>query len=620
MASAHLLAVALAPENADRILAAVRVLALVVAAWAVWGGRATWKRWVLRGVQSMRGPAGSSRRDLALVAAFATVTAAVQLYWIAQYRHRGALDFDEARYLAGAIQYNRFITLQEAGDLRTHFYGPAMPLLSAVAMLVGPISARTAIAAPLILNVGIAVSAAGVAQRLTVRWAAVFAGVAVAILPVTLSSSQVYLLVTGAAFGFTAGMWALLTSDRGDNWRVWLVGPLFALAPLSRGMTLGLLPAAAGGAIVYCWPSPRGRRRVALTLALAVAALTTWLLGVGGGVVNYVLGGLTSTSGQTYHVTDRVWFRVREFSDDLGRPLLYLGLALGAVGIVRTLRRRTTPLSIIGSEWAAVGTFVGGASVLMLTGGFLGDRGYWNFPIDPLLVVLLVAASARAVHGRAAAALAIGSAVWLLYLSAASFWVIGPDAPLIGWGMGRYASSKVEANPFDPRFTPERRDEQYGAMREWWNSSVAIDQQLRAIDERSLPPLEVFYMGGSSGFVEHSSWILAAIELRDPVVYYGDAGSGTAEDLAAQLQPKDPVAERVLLIPRIGRNCVAGGGCARTAGEQRIVEENQRYRDVRELERIALRAGWRQIDQVALPLGDRMVILAPPDMPSGTPG
>lgn len=558
-----------------------------------------------------RGPASRrrGRKDIGVVAGISSLVAVAQAVWIWQHRSLGNLDWDETRYVAAAFRSERLLSGGYVADA-WHFYGPAVPFLSGVSMLVGPVDVRMAISAQLILTVGIAVSATGVCRRVASSHAAVFAGVATSLLPATMAASQEYLLVLGAAFGLTAGVWALLASEHGHGWQIWIVGPLFVLAPMSRGMTMGLLPAAFVATLLYCSASSRGLRRAVVSLSLGTVAVSGYFLTHGAAIVGYVVSGLTADASQAPSLFDRLSYRWSEVSDGFGRPLLLVGVLMGAVGLANTIRHGRYRRSIRGSEFAALVVVVIGGGTVFLLGGYIGGLGFWDYPLIPLLVVMLVALAARS-GSRLSAVAGVGSLGWLCYLALVTLWVVPPTAPMASAGLGRYSTPIFEKykGAFDPRFTPARRSEQREASAEWAEASARIDRSLHEYDAATDKQLEVFYWGGSN-YVIYSSEIFAAWDEGDPVRYADGPGPMIEGDWSRVLDARDEATVRVLLVTQINEPVDDDG---RTALEYEVTIGDANYQGGVALRSVAEDRGWRIVDRVALPLGDDMLIYAPPE-------
>ncbi len=551
---------------------------------------------------------GHGRREMAVVAVVAVVVACLQVVWIWRHRSLGTLDYDESRYVAGAYQFRTMLTGGDPGDMNL-FYGPAVPLLSAVATVVGPLDVRTVISAQLLLSVGIAVSVTGVARRLTTPTAAVIAGIAVTVLPATIAASQVYLLVLGSAFALTAGMWALLASDHGTNGRIWLVGPLFALAPMSRGMTLGLLPVAAIASLLYVSTSGRGLRRGIVTLSVAAIALATYLLTWGRPMVNYVVGGLDAAGTQDPGIAERLSIRWNEVSDGFGRPLLVVGLVVAGIGLVAAVRRGDLVGPVRGNAVLATVVLVLGGGTVFMLGGYFGSLGFWDYPLMPLLVAVLVTFGAMAPRPVRVPAAAAGLG-FMAYLALIALWVLPATAPFAASGLGRYRVPVYASYKgwLDPRYEFPHRSEQRTASREWDAVSLEIDDALRRIDDRSPAGFEVFYWGGSN-FVQYTSRILAAEDGREAISFPSDFSEG--DPWTDALVPTSSDVERVLLIPIVA----AGGsqdGIGRSPAEAERARDDPAVRGNAELRRIAISAGWQIVDRIPLPHGDEMVIFAAP--------
>lgn len=549
------------------------------------------------------------RRSLLVVAACASAIAAMQAVWIWNHRTLGNLDWDEARYVAGSYQFENLLSSGHLGELYM-FFGPFVPIISAVGMLVLPDDPRTAISMQLVLSVGIAVSVAGITRRLAGPAAAGVAGVLVALLPAMMATSQVFLLVLGSALGLTAATWALLASDHGNNWRIWLVGPLLAIAPLSRGMTLGLLPAFFLATLLYVSVSSRGFRRACVSLALASAALAAFFLTWGWPIVTYVVRGLNAPTTQDVGLWERIAYRWSEVSDGVGRPLLVIGLATAIVGLFGSVRNGGLKLQLRGHALVAVSVAVLGGGSALLLGGYFGPLGFWDFPLIPLLVVLLVALGSKAVAPIPALVASV-TLVWLGYLALVTLWILPFDAPLSSWGLGRYSMPLFEVynRSLDPRFEPERRSEQRQASEEWTRASIAIDQRLHAM-ERSREGLEVLYAGGSN-YVQYSAWILNAQEGLDPRPWGEILADG---DRDAVLDTRDSQTDRLLLVPQLADNTSEADG-GRSREELESARNDDAFRTSSEIRAHAELTGWEVVARLDLPLGDELLFYSPPMEP-----
>lgn len=550
----------------------------------------------------------TGRRDLIIVALVASVVAVAQVVWIWKHRSLGTLDWDESRYVAGSFRFQRMFSGGFVGE-NVAFYGPAVPFWSGLTMLIAPLDPEMAISSQVVFAVGTAVAVTGVARRLTNSVAAIFCGILVSVLPATIASSQVYLLVPGAAFGLTAGIWALLASDHGNNRRIWLVGPLFALAPMSRGMTLAMLPAAYLATLVHVAPSTRGLRRAAMSLSAVSIGVCLYLMTWGKPMIDYIVGGLDAEGGPSPALFDRVAIRFSEVHDGLGQALVG-AILIALVGLAISLRRNSPFTPIAGNPLIVVMTLVFGGGAALLLGGYRGELGFWDYPLIPLLVVLLVSFAAQAPRPLA---VGLGTAImgWMTYLALVALWIL-PFSGVASVGLDRYRAPLFASYKgwFDPRFTPARRDEQQQAAREWDELSIDIDERLRRLDEQSPAPLEVYYRGGSN-FIYHTSAVLAAKDGREPVTYFGEPLVSADGDWADVLVPRKRGAERVLLIPEISPTAsVANGGRTQSDLDRALGEDN--YRAGAALRREAEMAGWRIIDRVPMPLGDTMLVYADP--------
>lgn len=542
------------------------------------------------------------RRTLAAVAAVSLLVAVLQWLWIWQHRSFGTLDGDELRYVAGAFGFRDLILTGDQGQIGTWF-GPVLPAISALTMLFGPLDPRMAISIQPILAGLTAVASAGVARRVAGETTALVVGIAVALLPATLASSQVYLLGLPSAAALAGALWALFASDRGRGRTIWAVGPLLALAPLSRGMTLALLPAAYVAVLLYASATRVGLRRAIVSLSIGAFALASYLLIVGWGMVDYLMAGLNVPEVQAPSVLERVQVRYDEVADGMGRPLLAIGLLLSGAGLVVLWRQghRLRPLRGRPSVVIAIVLVLGWLP--LLRGGDFGGLGFWDYPLIPILVVAIAALTARLPRSIRVGASGF-ALVWLAYLAGISVGLVAPTAPGAQFGLGRYHQPLVESNNgLDPRLSQiDRRSEAREAATEWWAADQEIDRTLRNVDADRPGPMEVVYLGG----VNHSRYasVLIAQLQRTPALAYPFVSEWNGSTWTEVLEPSVPGVDRVLLIPRIDDPVTPRDGPPRRSDSV--------YQDSDQLLRSALDAGWVVVAEVPIPLGDRMLVVQAP--------
>lgn len=554
------------------------------------------KKFPTRGLNARDG-----RRTLAVVAAVSLLIAVFQWIWIWQHRPFGTLDGDELRYVAGALGFRDLLLTGDQGQIG-RWYGPVLPAISAFTMVFGPLDPRMAISIQPIFAGLTAVASAGVARRVASETTALLVGIAVALLPATLASSQVYLLGLPSAAALAGALWALFASDRGRGRTIWAVGPLLALAPLSRGMTLALMPAAYVAVLLYASATRVGLRRAIVSLSIGAFALASYLLIVGWAMVDYLLGGLNVPEVQAPSVLERVQVRYAEVADGMGRPLLAVGLVLAAASVVVLWRQGYRLRPLRGRPSVVIAVVLVFGWLPMLRGGDFGGLGFWDYPLIPILVVAMAALIGqlpRPVH-VAASALAL---VWLIYLAGVSVDLVPPAAPGTQFGLGRYHQPLMESNNgLDPRLSQiDRRPEARGAAAEWWAADQEIDRTLRKVDADRPGPMEVVYLGG----VNHSryaSTLIAQLQRRPALDYpFVRDGSNWAE----VLEPSVPGIDRVLLIPHVDDPVTPHDGPRRRADSV--------YQESDQLFLAATDAGWTVAAEVPIPLGDRMLVVQAPE-------
>lgn len=288
-----------------------------------------------------------NRHPLAGTAAIATAVALGQAWWIWTHRSVGALDPDEAGYIASALRFERAIASFQPGAL-VHAVGasgtaPLLPLLSAPLVVVGPRDPRTVMLIQPLLAVLSAVAVSGIVRRLAGPAVAVGTGVSYVVLPAVLLATQSYWFGLVTAASMLGAVWALIESDRGMNARIWWFGVGVAAMLLSRTMALGFLPAMALAGVVVVGRNQRGLRRLAGAFALAGAIAGPWYFvgreSIFGYLFSYGYGPRAGLFGSG-DPWERFGFRLGRSIEAVGRPALVTAAVVACVGGLMLWRSR----------------------------------------------------------------------------------------------------------------------------------------------------------------------------------------------------------------------------------------------------------------------------------------
>jgi hypothetical protein len=554
-----------------------------------------------------RDPAPGGVGPLLAVGALALAVAVVQLRWIWTWRAAGNLDVDEVRFAAGSVQFARLLTFGEVGSLEL-WYGPVVPFLGGIATAVGSDDPRWAMSVQPLLAAATAIAATALARRIVGPIAAVVAGATVVLLPATVSATQMYLTSLGAAVAVTGAAWALLASDHGRGRTIWWFGAFVALAPLSRTMTFGLLPVLAVAAVLHASVSVRGLRRTVAALAIGAFVAAQHYLTWGWQAMGYVLGGLDDTEVQRPGVGQRLTIRFDEVADGFGHPLLLAGLALALVGAVLAWRAGARFRPLRGRPIATLGVLVVGGWSVLLTGGYFGGLGFWDLPLMPVLVVVIVALAARVPTPVPQVAGAVALA-WLAYLALVATWLLPPTARGAERALGRYATAIFQPNNGpDPRIsTVGRRDEIAAASEDWWATIEEVEARLRAIDAEQPGGLEVVHLGGTN-YLPSAHQLLARQRDQEPIAF---ANATPADGWADAFVPGPTASERVLLIPELAEEATGVPG-GRTPADLDAALGDDRLELSESLAEAASARGWTVDGTIDLPLGDRLLIVRAP--------
>src|ERR1700710_79131 len=294
-------------------------------------------------------------RGALVVAAGLLIVAAIDVWWVATYRHGYPLNIDEAGYTnIGLVDW---LGLRNGGlhgwweAVQTQTpNAPLVPALTSLVLVVkaGVMEGFTTLLAFWIL---LGFASYGIGERLAGPRLGAFAALVVAVAPGSFLFGREYVFAMPAAALLACAVYALLRSE-GLQVRRWAIacGAALGLLLLTRTMTVAFVPgvlAAAGLALVVRpGPLPRGLLNLGLLALSGAAVAATWYVRNLQPVVDYLTGYGYGSQADLYGENPLLsWGRLRGVaekiaSDDLLLPLALLvliGLVALAVAAIRAL-------------------------------------------------------------------------------------------------------------------------------------------------------------------------------------------------------------------------------------------------------------------------------------------
>ncbi len=387
-------------------------------------------------------PQSERSRWLLVVAVGCLLLVALDLWWVAKYRHGFPLDVDESGYTT--IGLNDYFGLQNGG---LHGWweafqnqtpnAPLLPAVTSVLLLVNP-----GILAGFVSLTGFAVllvfASYGIGEQLAGPRLGALAALAVATSAGLFTFTREYIFALPTAAFLACSVYALIRSDglRGRWWSI-ACGACLGLMLLSRTMAVAFVPGVLVAAALVGLLRGRddlGRRALNLgLLALAgVAVSLTWYWQNFNPVKDYLTNYGYGTQSQYYGAEHAFisWYRIKDVATrmiitDLLAPmavLLFVGLLAGAALLVLRLRRaenrRAELLRILGSDPVTVViVFAAGFGALMSSRN--GGDGF-TFPLAMLLPALAVLALRRARRAVVVPVVALVAAIAVLNVVAAT--------------------------------------------------------------------------------------------------------------------------------------------------------------------------------------------------------
>lgn len=388
----------------------------------------------------MRLPSSDRARWALVVAIGALALVAINLWWVAEYRHGYPFNVDEAGYTSiGLVDYFGL-----RGDGLSGWWdavqsqAPVAPLVPAITSLVlvfnaGVLQGFVVLIGFLVL---LAFSTYGIAERLAGPRLGALAALAVATSFGAFTFVREYIFALPVAALLSAAVYALLRSDALDK-RRWAIacGVALGLMVLARTMAVAFVPGVlAAGLLTIVAREGIDLRRIvnlALVLLTGAAVAATWYVRNWDPVYEYLTdfgyGAQSNYYGDETSVFSwERWSTVAErvIADDLLVPfaaLVFVGLvALGYLAVRRVVDaedRRAALVSLAAGDAVAV-AIVFAAGYLALTSSQNGGNGF-TFPIAMLLPPLAVLALRRFPRATLPAT-AIVAAIALINLAATS--------------------------------------------------------------------------------------------------------------------------------------------------------------------------------------------------------
>ncbi|HET9198036.1 MAG TPA: glycosyltransferase family 39 protein [Solirubrobacterales bacterium] len=352
-----------------------------------------------------------------IVAAGCVAMAAINVWWVATYRHGYPLDVDENGYtMIGIIDFFGF----ENGGVHGWWEAvqnqtpnaPLLPALTSIVLIFSPgvlqgFGVLIAFAALLTL------ATYGIGERLAGPRLGALAALAVGTSQGVFVFTREYIFALPTAAFLACSVYALIRSE-GMRRRWWAVacGAAIGLMLLSRTMAVAFVPGVVVAAlltIAVAYRDELARRALNFGLAVLAAVLVaaTWYWNNLDPVVDYLTefgyGSQAKNFGESSSTVS--WDRFKTVAEkiiqgDLLVPmslLVTIGLIALAVAVVQRLRaaedRRAEALRLLGSNTMAL-FVVAGAGFAALMSSQNGGNGF-TFPVAVLLPTLAVVALRR---------------------------------------------------------------------------------------------------------------------------------------------------------------------------------------------------------------------------------
>lgn len=559
-------------------------------AWSGWKG--TWVGAPVRAVE---------RHPLVAVAVVASIVAAGHAIWVLTHRRLGALDPDEAGYIATALRFQRSIDpahpLEFVRSVMSGGNGPLVPLLAVPLLILGPRSHGTVMIVQPLLLVFTCVSIAGATRRMTGPVTAFATGCSFLALPSAALATQSFWLGLGATACMTGAAWALVASERLTNRWTYAFGLATACMALSRTMTLAFVPGLFAAAAVLAGRDRRSWLGVARALGVMIVVAAPWYVLQREAIFGYLIdygysdrAGLFGSGGPL----DRLAFRFDRISGDIGTSIVWTMAIIAATGIpIAVARYRKTGALPRGTREAgafSLAVLIGLAALVSTS-----NNGVWfELPLIGLMLAIagFIAYQSFLVLRIALGVQLIGQAVLVL---AVTWWVVEPAAGLTAHYEQGFAQ-------YDERYEQGRRDEQPEAARDWWELNESVEEAMRQLDGGTGLGALFTVSGNMQLFNSNTLSLAGELQGWGPAVRIPDTTLDPGErepDLDPQALGRDGrEVERILVV----------------ALHDKILFTPDA--EVEDFYRQALDAGWERTQSFPMPGGGQVVILR---HPAGSP-
>jgi hypothetical protein len=379
-----------------------------------------------------------------VVALGCLVLVAINVWWVAEYRHGFPMDVDEYGYTS--IGLHDYFSLKAGG---LHGWWEAVQTQTPNAPLLPALTSLVLVASPGVLEgFGVLIAFAalltlatyGIGERLAGPRLGAVAALAVATAQGTFLFTREYIFALPTAAFLSCAVYALLHSD-GMRSRLWSIacGASVGLMLLSRTMSVAFAPGivvVAGILILARHRDDLGTRLLNLGLAALAGFLVavTWYWRNLDPVVEYLTNYGYGSQAQNFGSENSAvsWGRFKSVLDrmvqsDLLVPLFLLVLAgLVALGVILVLRLRDSEdwraelWRVVGSDTLAVFlVFAAGYAALMTSQN--GGNGF-TYPIAMLLPPLAIAALRYSRGAAIAGAVAVGAIALVNLVASSALW------------------------------------------------------------------------------------------------------------------------------------------------------------------------------------------------------
>jgi 4-amino-4-deoxy-L-arabinose transferase-like glycosyltransferase len=430
-----------------------------------------------------------------IVAAGCLAMAAINLWWIATYRHGYPMDVDENGYtMIGVINFLNFENSGLSGWWESVQNqtpnAPLLPALTSIVLIFNP-GILQGFGVLIVFGALLTLATYGIGERLAGPRLGALAALAVATSQGVFVFTREYIFALPTAAFLSCTVYALIRSEGMLKWR-WAAacGAAIGLMMLSRTMAVAFLPgigvaALLGIAVNYRDELKRRLLNLGLLVVSAVLVAATWywenFVPVYDYLTEFGYGSQAKNFGETSSTLS--WERFESVAEkiiqgDLLVPmslLVLIGLLACGVAVVQRLRdaedRRAEALRILGSNAMAL-FIVAGAGFGALMSSQNGGFGF-TFPVAMLLPPLALVALRyyRAAIVPATVAVVAIAAVNLLANSNLSDEISEPrlvEVPVFGempWISGEPASvGNVRQQAPGPRTRFTSADEGYVAV------------------------------------------------------------------------------------------------------------------------------------------------------------